>query len=157
MSPTIRCLSRFLVLALLSTTALHAQEASDPGTLDLDKLRSEQQALRPQMESAQGRYADLSPKQRKALLARQDELLALIDGRQNLTELTPAQRTDALNALQALTAAEQDAGGERQVCKREKTIGSHRTTTVCRSQAQSESQATEARRVIDANRMQREL
>ncbi len=158
MSPTVRRLPRFLVLALLSAPALHAQEASDPGTPDLDRLRSEQQALRPQIESAQGPYADLSRRQRKALLDRQAELLALIEGRQSLAELTPAQRTEALNALQALAAAGQDAGGEeRQVCKREKSIGSHRTTTVCRSPAQSESQATEARRQIEAGRMQREL
>ena len=158
MSMTIRRSLCFLAsMLLLSATALHAQDAPDTGSLDLGKLRGEQLALRPQIESAQGRYAEMPRKQRDALLARQTELLALIDGKQSLAELGPEQRIEALNAVQALATAEHGTKSDRQVCKREKSIGSHRMTTVCRSKEQSGTQETDALRKIDANRMGREF
>lgn len=149
MSMTTRRSLCFLASMLLSVAALHAQDASRPDASDLGKLRSEQQALRLQIESAQGSYADMPRKQRDALLARQAELLALIDGKQQLSELGPEQQVAVQNALQALAAAGSDAKSDRQVCKRVKTTGSHRMTTVCQSREQAAAQAEGARRDID--------
>ena len=140
---------RLLALMLLSISALHAQEAPGAAALDLGKLRSEQQALRPQIESAQGRYADMPRKQRKALLDRQAELLALIEGRQQLAELGPEQRAAVQNALQALVAAESGPTSDRLVCKRVKSIGSHRMTTVCQTPEEAAAQAEATQHGID--------
>lgn len=146
MSAAMRRPLRFLLpMLLLCAAALQAQDAPDPAALDFGKLRSQQQALRPQIESAQGPYADMPRKRRDALLARQTELLALIDGKQGLSELNPEQQVAMQNALQALTDAESDAGSDRQVCKRVKTTGSHRISTSCRTRKQLKDEAENTR------------
>lgn len=122
-----------LVLAMLLFAApLHAQQQPP----SLEQLRSEQLALRPLIEAGKGHYTNIPKEQRERILQRQGELLALIEGQQDLAAMDPDRKLAVINALNALDAAERDAEDQRQVCKRTKSTGSHRMTTVCRSVAE---------------------
>lgn len=132
-----------LLLAFVAAQPALAQEQ-----IDLAKLRSEQLALHPQIEAGKGSYVNIPQDQRERVLARQAELLALIEGKQDMASLDKDQRLEVRNALDALLAAERNAEDQRQICKRTKTLGSHRMTTVCRSVAEIRQQEEEARRSV---------
>lgn len=130
-------------LLLLATLPALAQQAADLG-----RLRNEQLALRPLIEAGKGPYVNIPKEQRERVLLRQGELLALIEGKQDLASLDEGQRLAVLNAMSALDAAERNAEHQRQVCKRTKTLGSHRMSTVCRSVADIREAEEDARHGI---------
>ena len=133
------------VLVLIGGAALPLKA----GQPDLATLRAEQLELRPQIEAGKGRYATVPKPQRERLLSRQAELLPLLEGKQDAASLSAHEQVAVRNALEALVAAEKDADDSRLVCKRSRSIGSHRITTNCRSAAQVREEEENARLSID--------
>lgn len=126
---------------LLLPLALHANETS----VDLGQIRVEQEQIRAGVGAAAGSYAALPAATRAELLRKQEGLLRLIAGKSAMSELSPEQRTEAINTLEWIKATITDADDDRMVCTRERTVGSNRIQSVCRTQAQAQ-QAREAAR-----------
>lgn len=126
---------------LLLPLALHANDKS----VDLDQVRAEQQQIRAGIAAATGPYAGMPASRRAELVRKQDALLRLIEGKSDARELTAAERTEAFNAVEWIQAAITENDDDRMVCTRERTVGSNRIQSVCRTQAQAR-QAREAAR-----------
>ena len=125
-------------------------QAKDPD-LQTSEILSEQQAIRADVEAQVGRYADMPLVKRSAIIANQDKLFVLLEGKANTNELSPQQKTEAFNALEQVSAAINNTEDERIVCERKKTTGSHQVTRVCKSVAQIREDRDIARRNMQVN------
>jgi len=126
-----------LMLLGMATTTFASDRVLQP-----DAIISQQQQIRPDLQTGKGAYAKLSPVKRNELLARQDRLLELLQPQTPPVELDEAQRSEAFAAIDAIQAAGTPAvavtsnDDDTLVCKREKTLGSNFSTKVCRTKAQ---------------------
>lgn len=127
-----------------------AADGEDRRPLALSAIAEQQNQIRAEVVAGEGRYRDMSPAKREALLARQSRLLAMISGRTSTDDLSERQRIEAFNTLEWIQATINNEDDERLICRREKTIGSNRTTRVCRTAADERRYLEEAR-----ERMQR--
>lgn len=109
--------------------------ASENGSLDLRKIVSQQTQIRSDVLASRG-YRGLSESTRTELLARQERLLRLIEGKQSAQDLDADQRMLAFNELEWIEGALNDEQDDRLVCKQEKKVGSNRPVRICRTAAQ---------------------
>lgn len=132
----------FLVLALLVPGL---SWASNDEQLDIGKVVAEQQRIRSEL-SASSDSRGLGEAKRAELIARQESLLRMLDGKRSVDELDEAQRALVRNELEWIAEATGKRDEGRLVCKQERRIGSNRSHRVCRSAAQIEREREEARR-----------
>lgn len=126
---------RSLACALLLAVAAFAPaRAATP--LQVADIVSQQQQIREEVEAGQGAYQDMPAATRKELLARQDTLFKLLDGKTTTDDLNLSERTDAFNALEWINATVTGNEDERLVCRREKPVGSNMAVRVCKTVAQ---------------------
>jgi hypothetical protein len=104
--------------------------------MKLDLIVTQQQEIRAGVIAGAGRFKDMPENTKAELLAKQGQLLKLIDGKADTAELTPAQSIEAFNLLEWIKAAVNSTDDERMVCRNERRIGSNRMTAVCRTQRQ---------------------
>lgn len=130
-----------LLAACVSNTCL----AGSDKALDLDKVRTQQTQIRADVQAAKGRYAEMPADKRQALLAKQSELLKLIEGKQNDDQLTRSEQMQAFNTLEWIEATINNAEDERMICTRERPTGSNRTQSVCKTVAQRREDKERAR------------
>jgi hypothetical protein len=129
------------LLCLLAANALSAppsfaQDGAAPAAMlppqpTLQQIVEQQTQLRGQVAAKRGAYKDMHEGDRHRLLAQQDELLKLLDGRQSLDELRAEQRVEVFNILQNVNAAATKAEDERQICERSRLVGTNRFQVVC--------------------------
>lgn len=113
-----------LVLACSSAAAAESLEA----------IVSQQRQLAAQLGEEGSR---LSPRERALVREAQSEVFALAEGRHSLSDLNSEQQARLANALELIRATvhgEQVAEAERQVCWRERKVGSQMMVTQCGSQ-----------------------
>jgi hypothetical protein len=134
-----------LALALVIPTSA----ISATGGQDLDAIRAQQKEIRTAALTGTGIYARLTASERDGLLAKQDRLLALIDGKKAADDLNEADRIEAFNALEWIEAAINPKDDEGMVCHRERKVGSNRITQVCRTAADDKRLREEARQRMD--------
>jgi hypothetical protein len=99
----------------------------------VQQIVEQQTQLRGQVAGKRGAFKDMHEGDRHRLLAQQDELLKLLDGRQSFDELRAEQRVEVFNILQNVNAAATKAEDERQVCERSRLVGTNRFQVVCMS------------------------
>ncbi len=95
------------------------------------QIRDAQTQLRQAIEAKRGNYSQFTDEERREIFARQDDVLAAIEGRQSIDELSGDQRIRLLNALSAVDAAVKKAEDNRMICERIKPIGSNRPQNKC--------------------------
>lgn len=95
------------------------------------QIRTAQGDLRQAIERKSGNYSHFSDDERKAILAKQDEVLSLIDGKQAVADLGPDGKIALANALSAVNAAVAGAEDNRMICERIKPLGSNRPQNKC--------------------------
>jgi hypothetical protein len=95
------------------------------------QIRTAQGELRQAIERKSGNYSQFSDEERKAIFAKQDEVLSLIDGKQDIAELGPDGRIALANALEAVKASLARAEDNRMICERIKPLGSNRPQNKC--------------------------
>jgi len=117
---------------MMSAPVVFAQTSS----LRVATVVTEQTQLRVELEAGSGRAAGISATRRADLLARQQELLDMLDGKKTARELTPQQQLFARETLALIEAAVEDDDEERMVCRHEKTLGSNMVERTCRTVAQ---------------------
>ncbi|TXH78013.1 MAG: hypothetical protein E6Q88_00065 [Lysobacteraceae bacterium] len=97
------------------------------------QIRATQDSLKRSIEKKEGDYADLSDKDRKAILDKQADIYRLIEGRTTIEELGPNGKIELANALESMNALLTKAEDSRMVCERVKVIGSNRPQNKCMS------------------------
>ncbi|MBC7989601.1 MAG: hypothetical protein H7Y19_08480 [Luteimonas sp.] len=139
-----------LIVSLFSTLAV----AGDTKPFQVDEVLAQQQQIRTDVVAGKGRYANMPNQKRSELMAKQDELMILLEGKQSSTELSQDQYVEAFNKLEWIEATVNNVDSERMICTREKTLGSNRTTRVCRTAAQLEEQREYARQQLETGNTQ---
>jgi hypothetical protein len=99
---------------------------------DVDEYLAHQRVLRRDVEHGK-RFAHVDEQSKRDLLSAQDRVFAILEDHDSLEELTDQQRVDLYNAQNTINGVVADAELERQVCRREKHIGSNRVKLVCLS------------------------
>lgn len=120
----------WLGYALLLTMA--AAVAAPPASPSLQQVREQQTALRAELDA--GKTQGLTPRQVKAIRKAQEQVFALIEGKQQLDMLTIDEKVSLENALERINAQVRGtrlAGEDQQVCWRERTTGSMVEVTRC--------------------------
>ena len=122
--------------------------AADVITIDSTpaQIRAAQGELRQAIERKSGNYSHFTDDERKTIFSRQDEVLSLIDGKQDVAELGPDDKLALANALEAVKASVARAEDNRMICERIKPLGSNRPENKCISVGQRRRMREEARR-----------
>jgi len=126
-----------------------AAVASEAVPFKVNDVLAQQQQIRADMVAGKGRYAKMPEQRRNVVLAKQDKLFLLLEGKQDSDDLNPDHYMEAFATLESIEAVINNADGERLVCTREKTLGSNRATRVCRTVAQMEAERELARRQLN--------
>lgn len=109
-----------------------------------DELLARQQATRAELEAGTGRYQGMPEARRKAVLADQQTLAALLEGKTDTSQLGSAERDQAFSLVASIEAALARGSDERLICTREARTGSNYMVRVCRTQAQIREQQNRA-------------
>ena len=139
----------FAVLCMASFSVATAG-ASSRQPLQIGAVVAQQMQIRAQ----KGRYKDMSSDTRVELLSKQAALLTMLEGKKTAADLTAEQQMQAFNTLEWIEGAINNSDDERLVCRREKPLGSTRTTRVCRTVAQEREAQERAREEMGLNRVQ---
>lgn len=100
------------------------------------EIIAQQKAIRVDVEAEKGRFETMPKVKRKKILADQDKLFGLLDGKTDAAELSEPERTEVKALLASISGAIENKEDERMICTREQKTGSNFTTKVCRSVAQ---------------------
>jgi hypothetical protein len=123
-------LSTALLAATLFVSPAFADDTVEIGSTPA-QIRDAQTQLRQAIEAKRGNYAHFSDEERREIFARQDDVLAAIEGRQNIQDMNSDERVRLANALSAVDAAVKKAEDNRMICERIKPIGSNRPQNKC--------------------------
>lgn len=135
---------RVWALSLLLMAPL-SYASVDRGVLQFESIRSQQSEIRAAVEARNGRYKEMPANTRGELLAKQQHLFHLMEGKQSTQDLNEEQKTEVFNALEWIEAAINGADDERMVCERRPVLGSNRKERVCRTAAQIRAERDSAR------------
>ncbi|MGH8073869.1 MAG: hypothetical protein ACREO4_07340 [Lysobacter sp.] len=124
-----------MVVALLSGSALPVM-AFEKAPVQVEAIVAEQTRLREEIQSPTGRFVEMPAFKRNRILAKQAQLLALLDGKATVAELSPDEHTLLSNQLAFIEAGLTDREDERIVCERVRKTGSKMVSKVCKSVAQ---------------------
>lgn len=114
--------------AIAQTTSTPQVEAQTP---TVRQIVDQQRRLRADVVAQKGAFKDLTQVERDELTKKQDRILQLLDGRDDISQLRVEEKVEVFNHLQSVNAAVTQAEEERQICERTRLAGSHRFTTVC--------------------------
>ena len=124
-----------LVMFLMSiTTGAHA--AQPELRVSVSEIEAQQHALRDVLNARSGRYDAMPKARRKKILASQDRLFVLIEGKATTADLPPADQAEVAALLGSITEDINAPGEERVVCTSEAKTGSNFMTRVCRTTRQ---------------------
>lgn len=137
----------FFFACVLLFAAAFAANAADP-VLRSDDILAQQREIRADMDAKTGRYVDMSRSTRKAILADQDRLAVLLEGKADTSQLDPSSLDEVVSLLASIDAAVNRTGGERLICTREARIGSNYMTRVCRTPSQLREQQAVGQRLL---------
>ena len=125
--------SLFFICLYAASFAAVAAGADTRKPLEVTTVVAQQKQIRDDLMIRKGRYKDMPDPTRVELLSRQAELLAMLDGKRTAADLTEEPQMQAFNTLEWIEAAINNAEDERVICRREKVLGSTRTTRACRT------------------------
>lgn len=141
---------RILLSTAILAAMLFASPASAEDVIAIDstpaQIRTVQADLRQAIERKSGNYSHFVDDERKEIFARQDAVLALIEGKTTIEELAPDDKIALANALAAVDAAVTRAEDGRMICERIKPLGSNRPQNKCISVGQRRRMREEAQR-----------
>ena len=137
-----------MMFALCMAASFGAAADDAPGR-DMTDIREQQVELRAAAAAGNGMFDDMSNPERLELVARQDELLALIDGKQTVKDLDDADQVRAFNLLEAISATITHVEGQQMVCEMTRKTGSHRKSKVCMTRAQRDQLREDSKYVME--------
>lgn len=123
---------------LMATSFGAAAEGTDGPTLS--EIREQQLELRDEVADGEDIFQAMNDTERGSLMARQTELLAMIEGKQTVEELDDEDQVRAFNLLQEINAMVNSVEGDQMVCEYVRKTGSHRKTKHCATVAERREQ-----------------
>ena len=144
----------FFAVLCMASFSVAAADTNPRQPLQVGAVVAQQMQIRDDVMAQKGRYKDMSSDTRVELLSKQAALLTMLEGKRSAADLTAEQKMQAFNTLEWIEAAINNADDERLVCRREKPLGSTRTTRVCRTVAQEREAQERAREEMGINRVQ---
>jgi len=139
-------------LTLAVSGAAFAAKAPAP-SVDADEpgFSDQKAAVLEEMESGE-RFKEISEKDRKQVLAALDRMEKLVAGRRP-TDLSENEKVELINDQELVNALLTKASVDsRMQCRREKRVGSHRTTSTCRTVAEWRRASEQSREDIEKRR-----
>ena len=123
-----------VALGIAVPTVGHAAAAGkEPVRItDIGEYLDHQEALRRDVQHGK-RFKHVDEHSKRELYAAQDRVFAILEGHDSIEELTDQQSVDLYNAQNTINGIVADMELDRQVCRREKQIGSNRVKLVCLS------------------------
>ena len=137
----------FLSTCLLLLAVVFAAGAVDP-VLRSEDILAQQREIRAGMQARTDRYMDMPRSTQRAILADQERLAVLLEGKADTSQLDPARRDEVASLLASINAAANQTGDERLICTREARTGSNYLTRVCRTPSQIREQEEAAQRIL---------
>ena len=119
-----------LVLVLASIT--HGMCATPPD-LRVAGIQAQQRALRETLADRSGPDNPMSKARREKIMAQQDRLFGLIEGKATTADLSPEDRAEVFALMASITDDINAPGEERVICRSETRVGSNYMTRVCRT------------------------
>lgn len=114
--------------AVAQTPSAPEAEAQQP---TVRQIVDQQTRLRAEVVAGKGAFKDLTQIEREALTKKQDRILQLLQGRDDVSQLRVEERIEVFNHLEWVSAVVRNAEEDRQVCERSRTVGSNRFQVVC--------------------------
>lgn len=136
-----------LFVCLLLLAMAFDAGAADPVLRSADIL-AQQREIRADMDARTDRYVDMPQSTRKAILADQERLAALLEGKADTSQLDPSSLDQVVSLLASIDAAVDRSGDERLICTREARIGSNFMTRVCRTPSQIREQQAAGQKAL---------
>lgn len=139
--------------ALLLATASFGAIGDNTDGPTFDEIRKQQVELRHAVATGEGIYEGLSEVDREVLVARQDELLALIEGKEAVQDMADADQVRAFNLLQEINASVNALVNavdtdEQIICEYRRKTGSHRRQRECSTVAERRQQREAAQHAM---------
>lgn len=126
-------------LHALACTALLAMASAavsaDEPARSADIL-AQQQTIRAEMKAKRERYASMPRSAQKSVMADQDKLKDLLEGKSDVSELASADQAEVRRLIARIDATIANNQDERVVCTQEARTGSNYLTRVCRTPAE---------------------
>jgi len=119
--------SSAILAGLLLVSPAFAADIADADS-SVEQIRQTQVDLRRSIEQKSGKYSYFTDDDRRVIFARQDKVLALLNGRE---QLGPDDRAALDKAVSDVDAAVAQAEDNRMICERIKPIGSNRPQSKC--------------------------
>ena len=137
---------------LLSAGLLLLVVASDAGAADpilrSEDILAQQDEIRAGMQARTDHYVDMPRATQKAILADQQRLAVLLEGKTDTSQLDPSRLDEVVSLLASIDAAVNRSGDERLICTREARIGSNYMTRVCRTPSQIREQQAAGQKAL---------
>lgn len=137
-----------LLCAVMLAAASSSAVADNTDGPSIDEIRKQQVELRGEVAKGAGIFESMSDGDRETLVARQDELLALIEGADEVEDLTDPDQVRAFNLLQQINTMVNDLGDQDVICEYRRKTGSHRKEKVCTTMAERREQRDAAQRAM---------
>jgi hypothetical protein len=120
-------------VAALLLIGAPAVAASDTLRTDqsVDEIVIQQQQIQADARADRNGWDTISAEKKSELALKQERIFTLLEGKRRVADLYPSDQVELANALEWIKALATNAEDERQVCRRERTTGSNRTTTSC--------------------------
>lgn len=128
-----------------STVSAAAAETSEP---TVRQIVDQQTDLRNQALAKKGAFKDLTDSEREELIKKQNHILQLLDGRDDVQQLRVEEKIELFNDLEWVSATVRKAEEDRQICERSRTVGSNRYQTVCMTARQYREHKERARQSL---------
>lgn len=141
-----------MTLALAFSGGVFAAKAPAP-SIDADRpgLSDQKAAVLEEMASGE-RFKEISADDKAQVMAALDRMEKLVAGR-NTSELSEAEKVELINDQELVNALLTKASVDsRMQCRREKRVGSHRTTSTCRTVAEWRRASEQSREDIQKRR-----
>ncbi len=139
------------LVAMVLAVAMPVALAGDP--IDTRQavrpIIEQQQRIRDEVNTVSNGWEEIPAAKRLAVLRDQDELFALLQGKQTIAELAPGQQIKVANLLESIKAVVTGAEDQRRICTRERKVGSHFPTRVCRTVGQIRREREATRQGLD--------
>ena len=139
-----------VIVATLGLVPMAVMAAQPPRgkveTTEIPAIIANMDEIRAEIEDKGSDLAKLPAAKRRELEQQQAIVYRLLDGHEHVDELSIDQRIRVNNALEGIHAIMTAPSEGRVTCRRERTVGSHRQVTVCRTAAQREADREDALR-----------
>ena len=119
-----------LLLLLIGVPAVEASGALRTDQA-VDEIVIQQQQIQADAKAGRNGWDSIAPEKKSELATRQQRIFALLEGKRRVADLYPSDQVELANNLEWIKALATNAEDQRQVCTRERTTGSNRTTTSC--------------------------